>query len=183
MLKSNVAAMPTAKDAEEYYCLRQPDPDEHETGSSLRSSPDVVAAAQKGKIITVRSESMAPGTITRVHSHSRCLQSQSRRRRSTCLASQSPHPRDGIQLPSLNATPAPSAALGGLGGGQRRLRQQRLQQRLQQLLHGRRWQRRRGRPVAALPAQECHRLGQEKQRQGEHEKRVSNRSKRITLWH
>ena len=54
MLKSNVAAMPTAKDAEEYYCLRQPDPDENETGSSLRSSPDVVAAAQKGKIITVR---------------------------------------------------------------------------------------------------------------------------------
>ena len=54
MLKSNVAAMPTAKDAEEYYCLRQPDPDENETGSSLRSSPDVVAAAHKGKIITVR---------------------------------------------------------------------------------------------------------------------------------
>ena len=53
MLKSNVAAMPTAKDAEEYYCLRQPDPDDNETGSSLRSSPDVVAA-QKGKIITVR---------------------------------------------------------------------------------------------------------------------------------
>ena len=50
MLKSNVAAMPTAKDAEEYYCLRQPDPDENETGSSLRSSPDVVAA-QKGRII------------------------------------------------------------------------------------------------------------------------------------
>ena len=48
MLKSNVAAMPTAKDAEEYYCLRQPDPDDNETGSSLRSSPDVVAA-QKGK--------------------------------------------------------------------------------------------------------------------------------------
>ena len=36
--------MPTPKDAEEYYCLRQPDPDE--TGSSLRSSPDV--GAQKG---------------------------------------------------------------------------------------------------------------------------------------
>ena len=48
MLKSNVDAMPTAKDAEEYYCLRQPDPDDNETGSSLRSSPDVVAA-QKGK--------------------------------------------------------------------------------------------------------------------------------------
>ena len=182
MLKSNVAAMPTAKDAEEYYCLRQPDPDENETGSSLRSSPDVVAA-QKGKIITVQyttsSESMAPGTVMRVRSRFRCLQSQSRRRRSTCLASQSPHPRDGIHLPNVNATPAPSAAL---GGGQRRLRQQRLQQRRQQLLHGR-WQRRRGRPVAALPAQECHRLGQEKQWQGEHEKRVSNRRKRISLWH
>ena len=44
------AAMPTPKDAEEYYCLRQPDPDE--TGSSLRSSPDVVA--QKGPCASVR---------------------------------------------------------------------------------------------------------------------------------
>ena len=35
------AAMPTPKDAEEYYCLQQPDPDE---GSSLRSSPDVMMA-------------------------------------------------------------------------------------------------------------------------------------------
>ena len=44
MLKA--AAMPTPKDAEEYYCLRQPDPDE--TGSSLRSSPDVVARKGNG---------------------------------------------------------------------------------------------------------------------------------------